>query len=151
MEPVALLPLVERVLCLYEGTSPTHCFEVWAPPGDLWVLGDEGQILAIMNELLDNAVKYSPVGGNIRVEIGEQGEKSLIISVSDEGCGIPLQDLTQIFQKFYRVEDGRLRRIGGYGLGLYMARKLVEAHGGKIWVESKEGHGSRFRFTLPKV
>ncbi|HID88047.1 MAG TPA: GAF domain-containing protein, partial [Anaerolineae bacterium] len=149
--PVALLPLVERALQLYEGKSSLHYFEVWAPRGDFWVLGDEEQLLAILSELLDNAVKYSPEGGRIRVEVKEQGEDSLVISVSDEGRGIPPQDLERIFQKFYRVEKGESQAIPGYGLGLYMARKLVEAHGGEIWAEGKEGRGSRFSFTLPRA
>jgi two-component system sensor histidine kinase VicK len=149
--PVALLPLVESALSLYEGKSPFHCFEVWASEGNLWVLGDEEQILAILNELLDNAVKYSPEGGRIRVEIKEQGEDSLAVSVSDEGRGIPPQDLDRIFQKFYRVEKGDTQAVPGSGLGLYVAKRLVEAHEGEIWAESREGHGSRIVVTLPKA
>ena len=148
--PIALVPLVEKTLYLYERRSSLHSYEVWAPPWELWVLGDEGQLLAVLNELLDNAVKYSPEGGRIWVEI-EEGEDVHVISVSDEGRGIPPQDLDRIFQKFYRVEKDDPQTIPGYGLGMYMARKLVEAHGGEIWAESREGCGSRFSFTLPRA
>jgi len=103
-----------------------------------------------LTNLLDNAIKYSPDGGTITVDAYPQ-DGAMIISVTDQGIGIPERERERIFEKFYRVERGDARETYGYGLGLYISKKLVEAHGGQMWVESELDVGSTFSFTLPLV
>lgn len=111
---------------------------------------DPSRIAQVMNNLLENAVKYSPDGGEIVLAAQPQGAM-LQISVSDQGVGIPQRDLHRVFDRFHRVEGEISKRVGGTGLGLAICQRLVEAHGGKIWVESRLGKGSTFYFTVPLV
>ena len=101
-----------------------------------------------MRNLLDNAIKYSPEGGTITVQ-GLQDESQILFSISDEGIGIPSEEWERIFERFHRVENDVTRRMRGAGLGLAVCQGIVEAHGGRIWVESQSGAGSTFCFTLP--
>lgn len=109
---------------------------------------DWQRINQVMHNLLKNAVAHTSKGGSITVAAIKQGDW-VEVSVSDTGEGIPAADLSNIFERFYRVDRSRARATGGSGLGLTIARRLVEAHGGKITVESQLGKGSRFSFTLP--
>jgi len=102
----------------------------------------------IMN-LIDNAVKFTPEGG-IKVVL-EGNDKEVTVSINDTGVGIANEDIAHLFQKFYRIDNSATRTIGGTGLGLYLCRNLIEAYNGRIWVESKPGEGSSFRFTLPRL
>jgi PAS domain S-box-containing protein len=102
----------------------------------------------IMN-LMDNAIKFTPEGG-IRVTL-EGNDKEVTVGVSDTGFGIASEDIPHLFQKFYRIDNSAIRTIGGTGLGLYLCRKVVELFNGRIWVESKPGQGSTFRFSLPRL
>ena len=117
-----------------------------APP----VRGDGAQLGEVLQNLLDNAVQYTPSGGQIEVTARSNGH-NVTFSVIDTGIGIPESDLERIFERFYRVDDARSREAGGTGLGLSIARHIVDAHGGRIWVESAIGHGSRFHFSIPTV
>ncbi|OGO03813.1 MAG: hypothetical protein A2Y60_00900 [Chloroflexi bacterium RBG_13_54_9] len=101
-----------------------------------------------MHNLLENAVKYSPNGGEIRVSARVEGDH-ILISVSDQGFGISPHEQAKLFEPFWRLEEHRQSGIRGAGLGLLVCRRLVEAHGGRIWVESEPGKGSTFFFTLP--
>src|SRR5262249_23280163 len=103
----------------------------------------------VFSILLDNAVRYSPAGG--KVTVGAERKRDMVeVSVADEGIGIPQGDQEEIFRKFYRGLDAEARAgAGGTGLGLFIARGLVRAMGGRIWVESREGEGSTFAFELP--
>ncbi|PIY25143.1 MAG: PAS domain-containing sensor histidine kinase, partial [Deltaproteobacteria bacterium CG_4_10_14_3_um_filter_51_14] len=98
--------------------------------------------------LLDNAIKYSDRGKNIRIDAGRI-ENEAVISVIDEGCGIPREHLPRIFERFYRVDKARSRESGGTGLGLAIVKHIVQAHSGRISVESIPGKGSTFRIHLP--
>jgi signal transduction histidine kinase len=98
--------------------------------------------------LLDNAVSYSPPTSDVRIEAGPQ-DGGVVISVLDKGRGIPPKDRKTIFERFYQVEDSQHHSSTGMGLGLYIARQIVDGHGGRIWYEPREGGGSIFRFTLP--
>jgi signal transduction histidine kinase len=109
---------------------------------------DWQRVNQVLHNLLENAVKHTGKGGIITVAAARQGEW-VEISVSDTGEGIPAEDLPNIFERFYRVDRSRARATGGSGLGLTIARRLVEAHGGRITVQSELGKGSRFAFTLP--
>ncbi len=114
------------------------------PPAPL----DRTRIAQVVGNLLENAILHTPQGGAVAVNAGRQG--SLVaVAVSDTGPGIIPRDLPRVFERFYRVDPSRARTTGGAGLGLTIARQLVEAHGGTIRVESRAGEGSRFTFTLP--
>jgi signal transduction histidine kinase len=113
------------------------------------VLADRERIQEVVLNLLDNAVKYSPKGRRIRVR-GQVTANDVIVHVSDLGQGIPLREQERVFERFQRVDNAASRRTQGAGLGLYICRAIVEAHGGRIWVRSALGKGSRFSFSLPR-
>jgi signal transduction histidine kinase len=98
--------------------------------------------------LLENAVKYSPPGSPVEVEIGPGEEGEVVFSVLDRGPGIAEGEWEKVFERFYQADGPRKRPTHGLGLGLYIARRMVEAHGGRIWYEPREGGGSCFRFTV---
>jgi two-component system phosphate regulon sensor histidine kinase PhoR len=112
--------------------------------------GDGAQLGEVLQNLLDNAVQYTPEGGQIEIKSHSNGN-NVTLSVIDTGIGIPESDLERIFERFYRVDAARSREAGGTGLGLSIARHIVEAHGGRIWVESAVGQGSRFHFSIPSI
>jgi two-component system, OmpR family, sensor histidine kinase VicK len=111
---------------------------------------DPDKLTQVLDNIISNALKYSPEGGKITFIMAEE-EEEIIISVSDEGVGIPKDNLEKIFERFYRVDKARTRKLGGTGLGLAIAKEMVEAHGGHIWAESIEGHGTTVSFSLPYV
>jgi two-component system phosphate regulon sensor histidine kinase PhoR len=112
------------------------------------VRGDEDRLGQVLVNLLHNAVKFSPDGGQILVGVRED-EGNVRVWVSDPGIGVPRADLARIFERFYKVDRARVRGRGGTGLGLSIARHVIESHGGRIWAESEEGSGSTFLFTIP--
>jgi two-component system phosphate regulon sensor histidine kinase PhoR len=114
------------------------------------ILGDATLLQGVLQELMDNAVRYTPAGGKIRVT-AESAESNVVISVADTGIGIPKSDQDRIFERFYRTDPARSRESGGTGLGLSIAKHIVEAHGGKITVDSQVGAGSTFRLILPST
>jgi signal transduction histidine kinase len=147
---VDVLATMERVVSTVQPTTAFHWFELptvhHCPP----VWGDEDRIEEMLLNLLDNAVKFSPAGGPVKIGM-EISECETIISITDPGIGIAQAKLDKIFQKFHRLDSEDSRETYGHGLGLYITKALVEAHGGSIWVESVEGEGSTFSFTLPLV
>jgi signal transduction histidine kinase len=114
------------------------------------MLGDRERVAGVLTNLLDNAFKYSRAHGTIRVAVQVMA-KDLVVSVSDEGKGIAPEELERIFAKFHRLERGDSRQTSGFGLGLYISRKLIQAIGGELGAESRPGYGSRFFFALPRV
>lgn len=119
-------------------------------PGLPSIQGDQDRLLQVLLNLLSNACQYNPPGGAVHVQAGLQGDE-VVISVKDNGIGIPAEHIRQLFTRFYRVDKSRSRQAGGgSGIGLTIAKHLVEAHGGRIWVESAgPGKGSTFCFALP--
>ncbi|MBD8037997.1 cell wall metabolism sensor histidine kinase WalK [Solibacillus sp. A46] len=109
---------------------------------------DTDKLTQVIDNIISNALKYSPDGGNIRFGFTVHGNM-LRVMISDDGMGIPKENVTKIFDRFYRVDRARARSMGGTGLGLAIAREMIEAHGGKIWAESEEGQGTTIFFTLP--
>jgi len=132
-----------------EAGANGHSFVVDLPSEPLAANADPDKLRQVFSILLDNALKYSPVGGTVTVG-AERKRETVEVSVADEGVGIPQADQDQIFRKFYRGTDAESRvGAGGTGLGLFIARGLVTAMGGRIWVDSREGEGSTFAFELP--
>lgn len=121
------------------------------PEGPYYVWIDEDKMTQILDNIIANAIKYSPEGGSIvcRVSMYDRNAQQILIEVEDEGIGIPFETKDKIFDRFYRADKARTRRLGGSGLGLAITKELVEAHYGKIWVESIEGKGTTFLVTLP--
>lgn len=109
---------------------------------------DTDKLTQVIDNIISNALKYSPDGGNIRFGFTVH-DNMIRVMISDDGMGIPKENVTRIFDRFYRVDRARARSMGGTGLGLAIAREMIEAHGGKIWAESEEGQGTTIFFTLP--
>ena len=118
------------------------------PFPEVSISGDDELLKQLLLNLLDNAVKYTPSGGDIRVTLAVENGAAQV-SVSDTGIGIPAEDQPRIFDRFYRVDKARSRAMGGAGLGLAIAQWIAEAHGGTLSVESVPGRGSSFILTLP--
>ncbi len=114
------------------------------------VVADPGQLHQVLVNLVDNAIKYSPQGGPVSLSIAN-GDGRIRFAVADAGLGIPASEHRRIFEKFYRLDPGMTRGIGGTGLGLYICRELVRRMDGKIWVESSFGKGSTFVVELPSA
>jgi two-component system phosphate regulon sensor histidine kinase PhoR len=148
--PVGLIELIEGCAetTLLKASRKQITLEIEVPPGLPAVRGDAGLLRDVLQNLLDNAIQYTPECGHIRVTAEAKGREA-VISVSDTGIGIPTADQERIFERFYRVDAARSREAGGTGLGLSIAKHIVEAHGGRLWVESIMGEGSKFSFSVP--
>ena len=118
------------------------------PPNLPEIAGDRRRIAEVLQNLLDNAVQYTLAGGKIVLSAEAKGNE-VVFTVADTGIGIPRADQPRIFERFYRVDVARSREAGGTGLGLSIAKHLVEAHGGRLWVDSEVGQGSKFHFSVP--
>jgi signal transduction histidine kinase len=115
-------------------------------------LGDEGRLLQVLENLVANAIRHTPAGGQIALGVSEIKEnQALLFTVTDNGEGIPAEELPLIFERFHRVDKSRHADSNQSGLGLAIARAIVEAHGGKIWVESTAGVGTTISFELPLI
>lgn len=120
------------------------------PPTPIFVHADRSKIDLALSNVMNNAVKFTPENGHIAVQVISHTGR-VEIAVVDDGVGIPKEELGRVFERFYQVEDHLTRHYGGLGLGLAIAKEVIEQHGGRIWAESGDGQGSRFRITLPTV
>jgi heavy metal sensor kinase len=136
---------VEQMRLLAEDRSVALSCEANA---DIIVEGDRARIKQVVVNLVDNAIKYTPEGGAVKV-MTEVEDQRAVLRVEDNGVGIPADALPHLFERFYRVDKARSRQMGGAGLGLAIVKSIVTAHGGRVTVESAEGQGSRFRVELP--
>ena len=160
--------LARRVADAYLTQTSMHRIEVSFPQQMPLIAGDEERLRQVLTNLMSNAIKYSPEGGLIRMggwlrQAAQRGAGSndtdhsnaedagdqVVIFVADQGVGIPASELPNIFDRYYRVDSTLRRTTAGAGLGLYLARAIVEAHGGQIWARSEPGRGTTFFFTLP--
>ena len=148
--PVNVAELLESCsdATLLKATRKQISFEIDVPITMPPVRGDASLLHDVLQNLLDNAVQYTPEGGQLHVT-ATASPREAVITVSDTGIGIPLADQERIFERFYRVDAARSREAGGTGLGLSIAKHIVEAHGGRLWVQSEVGRGSRFSFSVP--
>jgi signal transduction histidine kinase len=149
LSPIDVRSVVSEVVTSTEQTTATNGqrFVVDVPDEPLTASADREKLRQIVANLVDNAVKFSPEGGTVTVEARRSGA-AVEVRVVDQGIGIPAGEQERIFRKFHRAEGGGRNR-GGTGLGLFIARGLVAAMGGRIWVDSAEGRGSSFAFELP--
>ncbi len=146
--PLDIGPMLRNIARDMAARAPNHQF-LWPEITDLPLLwADEDRLTDILFNLLDNAVKYSPPGSDIRLTVSRQSDCALF-TVSDSGRGIAAGALPHIFEKFFQADTRDARQVYGHGLGLYLTRKLVQAQGGQIFVDSRPGQGTQFTFTLP--
>jgi signal transduction histidine kinase len=145
---VEICPLLEQAVGQFQMTSQKHILQIECSEGLPLAKADARRILQVIKNLVSNAVKYSPEGGEIVCAARQEGGM-LLISVRDQGMGIALAERERIFEQFYRIDDSEKRIPGGIGLGLALVREVVRAHGGRVWLESEVGAGSTFYFSLP--
>ncbi|MCX6018915.1 MAG: ATP-binding protein [Chloroflexi bacterium] len=141
--------LVRRVITRFQAQTKSHTLIADVPADLPLVFADEARITQVLNNLVSNAVKYSPAGSIVHVT-SSVDNTTVVISVSDEGTGIPAEDQERLFKRFQRLEGAVRKSIPGTGLGLYLCKSIIDAHGGQIWVESDGKKGSTFRFSLPR-
>ena len=147
-EEISTDKVIHDIIGKIDHQSSVHQFVVDIPADLPRVYADQLRLERILRNFIDNAMKYSPEGGEIRIFVRKE-EEHLVIGISDQGIGITATDQIRLFAPFQRIEDARIEAIGGLGLGLLVCRRLVEAHGGRVWVESEVNLGSTFFFTLP--
>ncbi len=146
---IRLDKLAKEALERQRTQSNNHDFNYSFPDDFPSIQADAKKIRQVMDNLLTNAIKYAPDGGKITLG-GRYNEHSVTLFVQDEGAGIPAPEIDKIFDRFYRVDGSLTSKTKGTGLGLYLVKAIIEAHGGKIDVKSQAGHGSTFYFTLPR-
>ncbi len=147
-----LPPVVHDLVQLFQVREPRRPFQVVvADEPTLWVLGDADKVGIILNNLLDNAVKYSRPHGAITVRLSLRDPDQVVVAVIDAGPPIPAEQRELIFQRFYRIDNSDSRSVYGLGLGLYIAQSLVKAMDGQIWVDEEYRPGNQFCFTLPRA
>jgi signal transduction histidine kinase len=147
-EPINVRVIIQQAIEIISGQSSTHRYILNFPDDIPQVHADQTRVERILHNLLENAVKYSPEGSEIKVTAKPQGEY-VIIAVTDQGIGISPEEQARLFRPFERLEEFRPTGTTGTGLGLIVCERLVEAHGGRIWIESEPGQGSTFSFILP--
>jgi PAS domain S-box-containing protein len=147
-EPIEWTSFVKGVVNRHHTAVADRRFHVEVPDDRRQVAGDRDRLEQVLGNLLENAVKYSPDGSEITVKVRDEQER-LVTAISDRGIGIPTDELGQVFERFHRGRQVSSTNYGGLGLGLYISKQIVERHGGSIWVESREGQGTTFFFSLP--
>lgn len=147
-DDVLLVTLVANVVKKFGKQTKKHKFAIDFPEDFPPVCGDERRLKQVLNNLISNAIKYSPEGGKIRIR-GAVHPEHVTVSVQDEGIGIPEHEQHRIFQKFSRLDNALSRETEGTGLGLFLSKSIIEAHGGRIWFSNNEGPGTTFTFSLP--
>jgi PAS domain S-box-containing protein len=147
-ETIAWSHFVRDVVHRHHTAVSDRRFHVSVPDDGRMVAGDRDRLEQVLGNLLENAVKYSPDGSDVTVTVEDRGD-SYVTAVCDRGIGIPADELGQVFERFHRGRQVSSTNYGGLGLGLYITKQIIERHGGTIWVESKEGQGTTFFFSLP--
>jgi signal transduction histidine kinase len=146
---VDLAALAAEVVTRLEMVASEHVLKVSREGERLVVRGDRDHIEQVLNNLISNAIKYSPSGRGVDIHLGTATDGMVLLSVADHGMGIRAAELESIFGLFYRSPDREARDVGGMGLGLYISKEIVDRHGGRIWAESRTGQGTTFYVALP--
>lgn len=149
VEALDLQELLGDIVERYAGQTEKHQLHLDFPAEFPTIDGDPQRLEQVFDNLISNALKYSPQGGEVLVK-GRATPAEVTLEIADSGVGIPLDEQERIFERFYRVEGPESRGVSGTGLGLYLVRAIVRAHGGRIWVESELGEGATFYVTLPR-
>lgn len=144
---VELIGLVKEIVEEYVTIVTSHSLSINCD-AELLIMADQDKLGQVVGNLINNAVKYSPTGSKILIECFAEG-KNAVFKIKDEGMGIAENDLSRLFERFYRVENSRTATVAGFGIGLYLSSEIVVRHGGRIWAESKIGEGSEFYFSVP--
>ncbi|MGA7617130.1 MAG: ATP-binding protein [Thermoanaerobaculia bacterium] len=147
-EPIEWKEFVENIVKRHHAAFADRTIELDQPEKEIRIAGDRDRLEQVLGNLLENAVKYSPDGSGVEVRVRNEGDR-VVTSISDHGIGIPADELNQVFERFHRGRDVSVSNYGGLGLGLYIAKQIVERHDGSIWVESRQGEGTTFHFGLP--
>ncbi len=150
LEPLSLLPLIEHTVAIFQPQLGNRRFHIDVSRDLPFVIGDRISVEIVLENLLQNALNYSPNAGTITISAKER-DATIVVSVMDQGIGIPVDQLDKVFQRYSRILTHGNTPSSGFGLGLYIAKMLVEAQGGTVWVESTSGQGACFRFTLQQV
>jgi two-component system, OmpR family, phosphate regulon sensor histidine kinase PhoR len=151
LQPVNLRPLAEKIFADLNSRAENKNMELVNELPDLMAKADTNRIDQVLANLVDNAIKYGRPHGQVIIGGKKIDGEEIEIHVRDDGPGIPAEALDRVFERFYRVDKARSRDQGGTGLGLSIVKHIVQAHGGKVWVESELGNGATFFFTLPAV
>ena len=149
LSDVALDQLAQHLVEKYSVEAAQHPIVLQFPPDFPTIPGDAARLNHVLSNLINNAIKYSPAGTPINLS-GRVTPTEAIVTVTDRGIGIPLDEQGRIFERFYRVDDQLSRQTQGSGLGLYLTKAIIDAHRGRIWVQSAPGQGSSFSFALPR-
>lgn len=147
-ESIGWVNFVRDVVHRHHAAFRDRRFHIEAPDESRYVSGDRDRLEQVLGNLLENAVKYSPDGADVHVTVEMRGD-TIVTAVRDHGIGIPADEISLVFERFHRGRQVSSTNYGGLGLGLYITRQIVERHGGLIWVESREGEGTTFSFSLP--
>ncbi|MDV6377424.1 ATP-binding protein [Sporosarcina sp. GW1-11] len=148
MDDVSVVEIAKRTVDNLTVQSSTHTISIRDMTWSSTVVADQGRIQQVFTNILGNSLKFSPDGGDVKVTLWNQ-QDSIIVSIADEGIGIPQQDISHLFEKFYRFDNSSKRKIGGTGLGLSICKEIITDHEGKIWVESTIDVGTTIFFSLP--
>jgi two-component system phosphate regulon sensor histidine kinase PhoR len=148
IEDFYLADLLSEQVHLVQASAEQHIIALDIALADSKVAADRTRVGQVIGNLLDNAIKYSPQGSQVTVRL-QENDGDYLVSVADQGVGVSAEHFEHIFERFYRVHNTSSHQYTGIGLGLYVAKVIVEGHGGRIWFNSPPGSGSTFLFTLP--
>jgi signal transduction histidine kinase len=152
LEPFEMTKLIEEAISGHRLTAGQKGLQLlFNRPSNVRgeIVADKGRVQQVIDNILVNAIKFSPDGGVIRLTMADEPDE-IMVQIADQGIGLPADKVERIFERFYQVDGTSRRRFGGAGIGLAIVKRIIDAHQGKIWVESAINQGSTFYFSLPK-
>jgi len=150
LQPVALKPLIGKLCEDFKPRAASRDVKLVSEVPELTARADTDRVQQVLSNLVDNAIKYGRNQGTVTIRGRATDDGKVELCVADDGPGIPEDARERIFERFYRVDKARSREQGGTGLGLSIVKHIIQSHGGRVWVESEMGAGSRFHFSLPQ-
>jgi two-component system phosphate regulon sensor histidine kinase PhoR len=151
LQPVPLAPLVAKLCEDFRPRTGARGVKLVNEVDELIAQADPDRLQQVLSNLVDNAIKYGRSDGTVTIRAQTAADGKIELCVADDGPGIPTEARDRVFERFYRVDKARSREQGGTGLGLSIVKHIVQSHGGRVWVESELGQGSRFYFSLPSA